>query len=245
MPFLTGEYYHVYSRGVEKRIIYSSPRDFERFLILLLVCNAEKPINISNLLKRYGGEPSQKMFGEMVMREYEYGENTQADTLTDVVAYALLPNHFHLILKEKREGGISKFMLKLTTAYSMYFNTKHERSGPLFTRPFRSRHIDSDEYFRWLFAYIHLNPVELYQDDWRRSGLADTTGTSSFLHRYRYASFSDYFGAHRPESLILARESLPETLGQLRSIDDLIAVLSGPLPNDESAEKSGLRPPEY
>lgn len=147
-----------------------------------------------------------------------------------------MPNHIHLILHEHSDGGISKFMLKLMTAYSMYFNTKYERSGPLFTRPFRSRHVDSDEYFRWLFAYVSLNPLELHQHDWKRIGVQDVDGAAEFMGSYRYSSFPDYFGSERAESCIIQKDALPFV--PARSIDGLLNELS--THSDEYGPQSAL-----
>lgn len=138
-----------------------------------------------------------------------------------------MPNHIHLIVREKLPGGISKFMLKLMTAYSMYFNTKYERSGPLFTRPFRSRHVDSDDYLRWLFSYVHLNSLELFQSDWKTQGLADNKGAAAFMCSYRYSSFSDYSDVPRAESRILEKKALPFDADELKNFDDLLALLAG------------------
>lgn len=233
--FQEGEYYHLYSRGVEKRDIFTSISDRERFLMLLLLCNSERPINISNVLKKYGGEPSQKLMAEMCEKE------APASRLVGVVSYALMPNHLHIVVQEREENGISKFMLKLMTAYSMYFNTRYDRSGPLFTRPFRSRHIDSDDYFRWLFAYVHLNPLDLMDAGWKERGLSSMPRAGSFLGEYRYSSYSDYFGAGRPESRIIEKALVPFDISRMRAADDLIGLLAGrAAPTDTSGAAPSL-----
>ena len=137
-----------------------------------------------------------------------------------------MPNHIHLIVHEMRKGGISKFMLKLMTAYSMYFNTKYARSGPLFTRPFRSRHINSDEYFRWVFAYVLLNPLELHQVDWKETGVRNRAEAAQYMQTYPYSSYQDYFAKDRPESRILEKSALPIELNEVQTMDDLLIALS-------------------
>lgn len=161
---------------------------------------------------------------EMLLGEKE-GEK-ETETLVDILAYALMPNHIHLLVREKKTGGISKFMHKLLTAYSMYFNTKYTRSGPLFTRPFRSKHIDSDEYFRWVFAYVLLNPLELLQSDWKERGIQDRNAASLHLQTYPYSSYADYFLNDRPESRILEKDALPIEMHDLKTMDDLLLALS-------------------
>ena len=95
-------------------------------------------------------------------------EEEKEKPLVSILSYCLMPNHFHLILYEHTENGISKFMGKLLTAYSMYFNKKYDRSGPLFTHPFRSEHINNDSQYMYIFSYIHLNPLSIIQKNWKK-----------------------------------------------------------------------------
>jgi len=209
-PFLVGETYHAYTRGVEKRIAFEEEKDYQRMQILFYLCNSKESVDMRNLFKKYKGEPFVKIF-----------EEERGETLVDIIAYALIPNHLHLLLKEKIEGGISRFMLKLMTAYSMYFNIKHERSGPLFTRPFRSRHVDSDEYLRWLFSYILLNPLDIHQKNWKEQGLKNKRAAKTFLREYPYGNFCD-LARERPESGILSTGDFD--LDIMKDFDDLLGT---------------------
>jgi len=130
--------------------------------------------------------------------------------LVSVCIWCLMPNHFHLILKETREGGITQFMQKLMTAYSMHFNKKYERSGPLFTTPFRSKHIKDDKYFQCLFGYVHLNPVKIIDSKWKEKGIKDIKKAKDFLRKYKYSSYLDFLGQDRPEKNILSLEDVPD-----------------------------------
>src|SRR5665213_2722769 len=123
IPFIEDEYYHLYTRGIDKKIVFETKNDYDRFMALLLLCNSADSVKFANVIRKYRGEPSLKMF--------EMEKSTKR--LVDIVAYALMPNHLHLLVHENQAGGISKFMLKLMTAYSMFFNTKYQRSGALFT----------------------------------------------------------------------------------------------------------------
>src|SRR3989338_5483185 len=100
-----------------------------------------------------------------------------------------MPNHFHLLLKEIEMGGISQFMGKLSTAYSMYFNKKYERTGSLFEGRFKSSRIANDNYLHYLFAYIHLNPIKLIEPMWKEKGINDFARAKEFLGRYNYSSY--------------------------------------------------------
>src|SRR3989344_5942831 len=143
--FVAGEYYHLYNRGTEKRIIFLDEKDYERFLFLMYICNSIKSIILRD-----------------VDENFERGE-----TIVDIGAYCLMPNHFHILAYEKMEGGISQYMRKLLTAYSMYFNKKYKRTGKLYSGVFKSIHANSDRYLKYLYSYIHLNPAKLINKNWR------------------------------------------------------------------------------
>ncbi len=220
MPFEVGEHYHIYNRGVDKRNIFHDARDRDRFRDALFVCNTEKSSKFRDL-------PTDLFTFE------------RDETCVDVFAYALMPNHFHLIIGEKQEGGISSFMGKLLTSYSMYFNTKYERSGPLMCRPFRSSHIDSDEYFRWVFAYVHLNPLELFEPQWKKNGVKNVKRATRNLTGYAYSSYSDYFSHERKESRILSQKSLPIDASDIKD-DELFKVFE-----EEKDEDGFLRAEKF
>jgi REP element-mobilizing transposase RayT len=135
--FSIDEYYHCYNRGVDKRIVFNDAQDFNYFIKSLTVYNSHLSLG---KLRLYSSLPPK-------------------DGLVDVVAYCLLPNHFHLILKERSEKGISNFMKKVGTGYSMYFNKKYKRSGALFQGVFKSKFIKSDQDLRQLIAYVSNNNI--------------------------------------------------------------------------------------
>ena len=103
-----------------------------------------------------------------------------------------MPNHFHLLLTPIAENGISKFMLKLQTSYSMYFNVKNKRDGSLFQGPFKSRLIKTDEDLRYIFSYIHLNPAKLKDKNWKERKKRDFQALKSFVIGYKYSSIGEY-----------------------------------------------------
>ena len=192
ITFSEGEYYHIYNRGVEKRDIFMERRDYNRFIKLLYVTNSTKPV---------------------VYREIEnklFSEIDREEQLVAIGAYCLMPNHFHLLVKEMSEGGISKFMEKLGTGYSMYFNKKYKRSGFLFQGNFKAEHVDTDEYLKYLYSYIHLNPVKLIDPLWKDLGIRDAVGAKKYLDGYRDSSYLDYLGKDREEKLILTKSEFPE-----------------------------------
>jgi hypothetical protein len=131
----------------------------------------------------------------------------QGERLVHMGAYALMPNHFHFVLQETEDKGIARFMQKLLTGYTMYFNKRYERSGPLFSGVFKSKHVDDDRYFRHLISYVHLNPAVLIDKTWK-FGKAKTRRISDRLPQYAHSSLPDFIDGqhHRPERSILSNE---------------------------------------
>lgn len=188
------EFYHIYNRGTEKRDTFLDERDYERFLGLLYTCNGSKPVDL-------------KLQGSTL---YEFLEAERGDVLADVTAYVLMPNHFHLLMRSKKEGDVSKFMQKLATGYTMYFNTKYERTGALFQGRFKAKHVHTDEYLASVISYIHLNPVKLIDPLWKEQGVSDKKKAEVFLSQYRWSSYRDFLEINRPEKVILQKDALPE-----------------------------------
>ncbi|MBI5645128.1 transposase [Candidatus Kaiserbacteria bacterium] len=135
-----------------------------------------------------------------------------------------MPNHFHLVLRERNEKGITEFIRKVCTGYSMYFNLRHDHSGTLFQGKFRSNHIDNDPYFKWIFAYVHLNPIALVDPNWEEKDIKDTNKALTTLNNYRYSSFYDFYTAERPERNILAYN---ETLHYIDRAQEIGALVRG------------------
>jgi len=196
--FTENEYYHIYSRGVEKRKIFMNTKDYNRFMALLYIMNQNNQFIIGNFLQN-----KSKELQDVFMEKRE-------KTLVSILGYCLMPNHFHLILYEHTEGGITKFMGKLLTAYSMYFNTKYERSGPLLTHPFRSEYIDSESQFMYIFSYIHLNPLSIINKKWKEDGIKNKKEAKEFLENYQFSSYQDFLGSSRPEGAIVDFSLVPE-----------------------------------
>ena len=145
VPFVNGEYYHVYNRGVDNRIIFSDEDDMSRFIQSMVEFNVVEPIGSiyekSFAEKRFGGKASK----------------TEGEKLVNFVTYCLNPNHFHFVLEQVADNGIEKFMHKMGTGYTRYFNDKHKRSGVLFQGKYKATHIDSNEYLLYVSAYVNLN----------------------------------------------------------------------------------------
>jgi putative transposase len=170
-------YYHIYNRGVNKDKIFHDKNDYERFINLIEFCNNDR-----------SGDKYRDIDFTQVRPVY--------DQIVAIGAYVLMPNHFHFLIKETVKDGASKFMKKISTAYAMYFNKKYERTGALFEGRFKSRHVDSDEYLKYLYAYIYMNPLKLKDKDWKTNVRFHKKAYLDFLKKYEYSSF---FPKHSPE----------------------------------------------
>ena len=184
--FTQNNYYHIFNRGVDKRQIFFKNSDYIRFIHGLFEFNETNlSINFTRRLNEIPNEPGPHS---------ALNEVGPRDCLVDIVAFCLMPNHFHFILTPLKEEAISKFMQKLSTSYSMFFNIKYERSGTLFQGRFKAVHIENDEQLKHTSRYIHLNPLELAEPKWKENGISDWNKASQFLENYRWSSYLDYIG---------------------------------------------------
>jgi len=209
--FVPGEYYHIYNRGIDKRIIFKSTYDYRRFIMLLYVANSEKPIRLDDLINT-------------LHKKYEEILNLpKSNPLVSIGAWCLMPNHFHIIIREEIENGVTKFMRKLGVGYSMYFNIKYQRTGSLFGGVFKSKNISDDRYLKHLFGYISLNPLDLEFPEWEE--LIDKQNPkvwTDFLKKYQYSSYFDYIGVNRVEKNILNKEAFPEYFSSTEEFEDFV-----------------------
>ena len=194
IAFIPGEYYHIYNRGNSKQKIFLSKKDYERFMALLYLANTNERFSFFDIQKSVGG---------IFLHKIE-------NPLVSIGAYCLMPNHFHILITPLSEDGLSKFMQKLSTAYSMYFNDTYKRSGGLFEGKFKSQHISTDRQLKYNFSYIHLNPVKLVDSKWKENGLKNLKGTLEYLKSYKYSSFLDYLQNNRKEKVILKPGAFPK-----------------------------------
>ena len=144
--YLPDSYYHIYNRGVEKRIIFQDEADYKVFL---------------SYLKLYLSPPPE--LPKEISDQYRaIAEKLQLNNYCNEIklsAFCLIPNHFHLLIKQNPVNGINRFMQSLCTKYSMYFNKKHKRIGKLFQGHYKAVLVKTEEQLLHLSRYIHLNPV--------------------------------------------------------------------------------------
>lgn len=147
--FANDQIYHIYNRGVERRDVFTNKREYLRALETLKYYRfANIPLKLSKFLSSSNQEKSKIL--ETI---------TQNGKLVEILAFCLMPNHFHFLLKQVQNNGIAKFISNFTNSYTKYFNTKNDREGPLFQGLFKAVLVETDEQMIHLSRYIHLNPV--------------------------------------------------------------------------------------
>jgi putative transposase len=165
--FVGNEFYHIYNRGVDKRIIFNDKHDLRRFFQSVIEFNTVKPI------------------GSIYQNSFNKNSGSHiSKPLVQIIAYCFNPNHFHFILAQLEDRGIEKFMHKLGTGYTRYFNDKYDRSGSLFQGTFKANHISSNEYLLHAGVYVNLNYKihklkmgrDLYHSSWDEYLHPENTG---------------------------------------------------------------------
>jgi putative transposase len=160
-----GGYYHIYNRGVDKGIIFLEDKDYKTFLSFLKLYLTLQGESLK-------GAPSRKLknyFGEI-----------------ELLCYCLMPNHFHLFVKQKSDHGIDHFMRSLATKYVRYFNTHYHRLGPLFQGPYKAVRVLSEYQFIYLSKYIHRNPISF----------SPFKESPCRLKEYSYSSYNNYLRSY-------------------------------------------------
>lgn len=171
-PLASGYYYHVFNRGVAKSPIFFDARSYKRFIDCMVYYQIENP------------KPRFSLFKPKV---HILDENNK---MVEIISYCLMPNHFHLLLYQQRDGGITEFLSKLENSYTKYFNTRFKRVGHLFQGEFKAVLIESNEQLIHVSRYIHLNPL--------------VSGLVSNLNDFVWSSYLEY--VNNPSNYISASE---------------------------------------
>jgi len=197
-----GEYYHLYNRGVEKRNIFLTQEDRNRFKRLLYVANGTENFVFRDIEKKS-------------LKDIDRGE-----PLVAIAAWVLMPNHFHILVKEITEDGTAMFMRKLCTGYSSYFNKRHDRVGPLLQGRYKSQHVTEDTHLKYLFAYIHLNPLKLIEPAWKDHRVINMVEAKKYISTYNHSSYLSYIDASREENILLSKTEFPEYFSNKKNFED-------------------------
>jgi putative transposase len=210
-----GEYYHVYNRGVRGLPIVHDDQDRWRFLKMLYFFNdAYSPYNWKVQLSRAG-------ISAKLERPTDWPKK---EKLVEVLAYCLLDNHYHLILKEVKEGGISTFMRKLGVGLANSYNTRYEQSGSLFQGSYRARRVASDNDLKNLSVYVQVkNTFEMYAHGGIEAAFANKEHAFAEAIEYPFCSLADYAGDRN--SPIITKDLLGEWFPTAKSYRDFALAL--------------------
>lgn len=178
--FINGEYYHIINRGLDDRDIFLDEMDYKRFLEGIEKFNTPQAVCI---------QASRKLVGHPVSK---FGNRVSNPPLVEIICYCLLPNHFHLLLKQIQTGGIQKFLQKLSLGYTKYFNLKNERRGHLFQNVFKAVPILEEPHFLHVSRYIHLNALDLFEPKWREGKVLNWEKCKEFLEKYRWSNYLEF-----------------------------------------------------
>lgn len=190
LVFANDEIYHVFNRGIDKRPTFTNKTELNRAMLTLdLYRFSELPIRLSKILTLPLDERTQII--DNIRKE--------SNKLVEIICFCLMPNHFHFLLRQKIENGISIFAANFTNSYTKYFNAKQERVGPLFQGLFKAVHIDSDEQLMHVSRYIHLNPVSSFLIE------ADE------LESYQWSSYPEYMD--KSPNNIISKEIILDMFG--------------------------------
>lgn len=172
-PLITGEIYHVFNRGIDKRPTFTSEEEFERAVKTLLFYPFAIPSLRLSWFIKLSAENQIKKLNTLRMKPPK----------VSILCYCCMSNHFHLLLRQETDGGISKFLSDFQNSYTRYYNTLHERSGPLFMGQFKAVRIESEGQLLHVSRYIHLNPY-----------VSRLLNSLDELRKYPWSSLRDYLG---------------------------------------------------
>jgi|SRR3989344_4816467 len=198
VQFIQGGIYHIYNRGVEKRDIFINDNDRWRFLQGLFLFNDEKTSeSLIWELERENGPVNFK-----ILKQYFLKNNKSRDSLVRIMTDCLMPNHYHLLIEEIRPGGISRFMHKLGTGYTKYFNEKYNRVGGLFQGTFKAVPVEQENHLQYLLVYINvINPGQLVEQDLKDKGIKNKEKIINFAATYPWSANREYLFTR--ESIII------------------------------------------
>jgi len=206
-PFFVGDLVHVYNRGNRKQEIVRDEQDRKRFLQMLFYFNDEySDPNLWNNLWKSDFHNS----GEGLLKRLDHWP--ERDPLVEIIAFTLMDNHYHLVLKEIKEGGVTKFMRKLGTGMTNRFNTRYKEVGRLFQGAYKARRIDKDGYLQYLTVYIHIkNVFELFPGGFENA-LNNFDEAFEFAIQHPYSSLGGYFSDDHISASIIEKEMMEDII---------------------------------
>ncbi len=214
--FINEEIYHIVTKGIDNNLIFKNIDDYYRGIFSIYEFNTTKLVTIQkrreirvaikNKIRR--GRASTDFIDER-------------DKLVEILAFCFMPNHIHLLVRQLKDGGITKFMSKIGTGYGGYFNRKYDRKGYVFQNRFSAIHIKNEEQLKTVFVYIHTNPISLIEPKWKEIGIKNPEKAIKFVENYKWSSYSDYIDKKNFPSAT-EREFLLKIMGGEQGCKDFI-----------------------
>lgn len=187
IPLINNEIYHIYNRSISSIPVFVSKRDYQRGLEILNYYQFAKPPLSFSKSKKLSIKERAKLLENL----------TKKGRLAKIICFCLMPNHFHFLLKQIKEGGVSKLIANFQNSYTRYFNIKNKRIGPLFQGAFKAVRVETDEQFVHVSRYIHLNPYS--------SAVIDSFEK---LEKYPWSSFREYLQYNQGRKISFPEEVL-------------------------------------
>lgn len=208
--FANNEIYHITLRGIDDNLIFKDVDDYYRGVFSIYEFNNTKPVEIWLRRKQ---RKKEKALG---------GPSSQSrEQLVEILAFCFMPNHIHLLLRQVKHNGITKFMSKVGTGYGRYFNKKYHRKGYVFQNRFSAIHIKNEAQLKVVFTYIHTNPTSLIEPKWKELGIKNPEEVIEFLENYKWSSYLDYIDKNNFPS-VTEREFILKIIGGEHGCRDFI-----------------------
>ena len=214
--FANDEIYHVILRGLDDNLIFKDTNDYYRGIFSIYEFNNANPIEIRKRRQARRKEKKKESSGDPMSAVFD-----KRDKLVEIFCFCFMPNHIHLLVKQSKDNGITKFMRKVGAGYGRYFNSKNKRKGYVFQNSFRCIHIDDDNQLRTILNYIHFNPVSLIYPGWKEEGINDSQEAINFLEEYKWSSYQDYIGKNNFPS-VTERNFMLEFIGGVNGCKEAI-----------------------
>lgn len=218
--FENGDIVHITLRGIDGKLIFRDISDYFRGIFSIYEFNNSKQVSIKerrkiiNRFKRIARDPVSGKIEGLVLED-------SRDRLVDILCFSFMPNHIHLLVRQIKDDGITKFMQKIGVGYAGYFNRKYKRKGHLFQDTFNAVHIKTEEQLRIVVVYIHTNSLSLIYPEWKKIRIKDQEKTLNNLREYKWSSHLDYIGIKNFPS-VTQRDFILDLFGGVTNYQEFI-----------------------
>ena len=235
--FSNGEVYHLVMKAIDDNLLFKDIDDYYRGIFSIYEFDNSNPVIIrerrrsraglkAKLKEGYRSPSSGDLQTSGLCKLTDALKTDTRERLVDIFCFSFMPNHIHLLVRQIKDGGITKFMQKLGGGYGRYFNERYERKGYVFQNRFAPIHVRTDEQLKTIFVYIHANPISIIEPKWKEIGIKDPEKVIKFLeNKYRWSSFFDFISEQNFPS-VTEREFMLKVMGGIsgckKSVEDWV-----------------------